>query len=79
MTSPITALDLRDLLVAALAKEAGGNQRRWRIAVGDVRVYSIDTHPHCNWSIAPSGTDGEVDRIERQVDRFRERYPIVTR
>jgi len=73
----MTASELRDQLVTVLTREHLGDRRRWRIAVGEVRVYSTDTHPHCNWSVTPSGRAEDIDRIENLVDLFRERYPIV--
>jgi len=73
----MTVTQLQDLLVATLARTAGGNQRRWRMAVGPVRLYPIETHPHCNWSIAPSGNSREVAQIERLLDTIRISHPIV--
>ena len=55
----MTAGELQDLLVNALVRKAGGSKRDWRAAMGKVRVYSPETHPHCNWSVAPSGSNGE--------------------
>lgn len=76
MAAAMTALDLQDLLVTMLAREAG-DRRRWRIVIGRVRVHSLSTHPHCNWSIAPSGTAAEIDSVERLLDTVRLRHPIV--
>lgn len=74
----MTAQDLADLLMAKLVREHGGGRRRWRIAIGDVRVYSLLTHPHCNWAVAPSGNVRENAAIERCVDDLREQHPVVT-
>ncbi|SNS33939.1 hypothetical protein SAMN06295912_104203 [Sphingomonas laterariae] len=74
----MTAGELQDRFIATLAREAGGGHRRWRIAVGPVRLYSIDTHPHCNWAVTPSGSAGEIERVERVADVLRQRHPIVT-
>ena len=73
------ASDLRDLFVSTLAREAGGDRRRWRIAVGEIRLYSLATHPHCNWAVSPSGSIGEMAAVERLADLLRARHPIVTR
>ncbi|WP_221793360.1 hypothetical protein [Aquisediminimonas sediminicola] len=73
----MTASNLRDLLVNMLTRDVGGDRRRWRIAVGDVRVYSRATHPHCNWAVAPSGSNREIAEVERLVDDLRARHPIV--
>ena len=76
MAAAMTARDLQELLVTMLTRE-GGNRRRWRIVVGDVRVYSLSTHPRCNWSITPDGNAGEVARVERLLDTLRLSHPIV--
>jgi hypothetical protein len=73
-----TVSQLQDLLVSRLTRESGGNRRRWRSAVGPVRVYALATHPHCNWSISPSGTATEIARVETLLDSIRISHPIVT-
>ena len=73
----MTAADLHEIFVTALLREAGGNRRHWRLALGQVKVYSVETHPHCNWAVAPSGTLRDLTEIERIADRLRERYPII--
>ena len=73
----MTASDLLDLFVTNLARNSGSNRRRWRVAVGDVRIYSIATHPHCNWSVTPSGSVSEIAAVERLADDLRGRHPIV--
>lgn len=73
----MTAADLRDLFLARLVREAGGTRRRWRIALGEIRVYSPETHPHCNWAVAPSGTLREIDEIERIGDDLRQRHARI--
>jgi len=73
----LTASELRDRLVTVLTRDHLGDRRRWRMAVGKVRVYSTDTHAHCNWSVTPSGSAEDIDRIETLVDRFREEFPII--
>ena len=74
----MTASDLHDLLTRTLVKTAGGTQRRWRIVLGPVRLYDAATHPHCNWSLDPSGSTGEVAAVERLLDRVRLDHAIVT-
>ncbi len=73
----VTPLDLRDLLVRRLTAATGGPAQRWRKAIGAVRVYPLATHPHCNWSVAPSGSPHEVDAIERLLDVVRGEHPHV--
>jgi hypothetical protein len=74
----VTAAELRDLFVATLLREEGGVRRDWRLVVGSVRVYDRATHPHCNWSLAPTGAAAQVEAVERLADRLREAHPIVT-
>jgi hypothetical protein len=73
----MTGSDLQALLLAAIVRENGGERRRWRIVLGEVRVYSLTTHPHCNWTVTPSGTFAEVDVVETLIDRIRAEHPIV--
>lgn len=74
----MTAADLIDRFLAQLAREAGGDRRRWRLALGAVRLHDVATHPHCNWSLAPTGAADEVAEVERVADELRLRHPIVT-
>ncbi len=68
---------LLDLFLSTLVRQAGGNRRRWRLVVGDVRLYDPATHPHCNWSITPTGSASENDTVERIADDLRLKHPIV--
>jgi hypothetical protein len=78
MGAPMNASELQDLLVAALVRKVGGTQRRWRMAIGPVRLHDRATHSHCNWSVAPSGSHREISEIERLLDDVRLRHPFVT-
>jgi len=69
---------LHDLFLSTLVKQAGGNRRRWRLVIGEIRLYDPKTHPHCNWEVTPTGSAGENDTIERIADDLRLRYPRVT-
>jgi hypothetical protein len=69
---------LQDLIVSKLALEHGGTKRRWRIAVGPIKLHSSATHAHCNWSVAPSGTPRENSQIERLMDDLRLAHPVVS-
>lgn len=68
--------ELQDLIAATLARRIGGSQRRWRMALGPVRVHDAADFP-CNWSFAPSGTARENAEIERLLDDLRLQYPTV--
>lgn len=69
--------DLRDLFLTLLTRRHGGSRRRWRMVVGEVKLYSRATHPHCNWSISPSGTAGENAAVEAVSDELRAAHPLV--
>ena len=74
----MTSAGLIDLFVKTLLRDLGGDRRRWRTVLGTVRVYGTDTHPHCNWSVTPSGGAGENAAVERIADRLRGEHPIVS-
>lgn len=74
----MTASQLQDLILRALIKEVGGNQRRWRIALGQVRVLDATKHSHCNWAVTPMGSSPENHAIETLLDRIRAEHPIVS-
>jgi hypothetical protein len=71
------ASELQDLLLSTLVRTAGGTRRQWRIALGPVRVLDRATHPHCNWSVSPSGSVAEIAVIERLLDDVRLSHPFV--
>jgi hypothetical protein len=73
----MTDADLIDRFLARLAREAGGNRRRWRLVLGAVRLHDAATHPHCNWSITPGGSADEIAEVERVADELRLMHPIV--
>lgn len=74
----MTASELQGLLLSTLVRQAGGSQRGWRLAIGPIRLHDPATHPHCNWSVTPSGSPSQNERIEVLLDGIRLRYPIVT-
>ena len=73
----MTASELRELLVAGLARSAGGGRQRWRQAVAEVRLYPLSTHPHCNWEVRAAGSMAEIALVERAADRLRADHPHV--
>ena len=75
----MTASELQEMLVATLVRKAGGTRRQWRMAIGPVRLHALATHPHCNWSVAPSGGSREIAEIERLLDDVRLSHPFVAR
>jgi hypothetical protein len=75
----MTADTLRELLETLLIRKLGGGRLHWRRAIGPIRIYSRDTHPHCNWRVDPSGTIRDVEAIERIVDHVSAEHPFVDR
>lgn len=73
----MTGSDVRDLIVTMLVRKRGGGRMRWRTVVGEIRVYPLATHPHCNWRADPSGTVQEVEAVERAIDLVSQDHPIV--
>jgi hypothetical protein len=74
----MTAYDVRELLVRLVMRKHGGPLMRWRTVVGEIRVYPLSTHPHCNWRADPSGSVREVEAAERIIDQVSAQHPIVS-
>lgn len=73
----MTTADLLEILVTALVRAHGGTRRRWRNAIGAVRLYDARTHPHCNWSVTPQGSAADIAAIETLLDRVRIDHPLI--
>jgi len=73
----MTSSELVNLILARLVRAEGGSRQRWRRALGEVRVYSLLTHPHCNWDLRSSGTATELHAIEHVLDWARATHPHV--
>lgn len=73
----MTAADLRDLFLTHLTRRHGSSRRRWRMVVGEVKLYSRATYPHCNWAVSPSGTASENAAVEAVSDELRAAHPII--
>jgi len=73
----MTPDDLIDRFLTVLMREIGGSRAHWRRVLGPVKCYSVETHAHCNWSITPTGSPGEIAGVERIADRLRLEHPIV--
>ncbi|HVF94431.1 MAG TPA: hypothetical protein VM900_08970 [Sphingomonas sp.] len=71
------ASDLEDLIVRTLVRQSGVSRRTWQLALGAVRVHDPASYPHCNWSVAPTGSSREIEQIESLLDRLRLEHPIV--
>lgn len=76
--APMTADKLIDLLVARLLRDHGKSKHHWRKVIGPLRLYSRDTHPHCNWNATPTGSFQDVALIETLLDDLRMAHPLLT-
>jgi len=74
----MTTDKLVDMIIARLVRDHGCSKHHWRRLVGPIRLYSRTTHPHCNWSAAPTGTFQEIAAIEALLDDWRMRYPLLS-
>ncbi len=74
----MTSDKIIDLLVARLVRDHGRSKHHWRKVLGSVRLYSRDTHPHCNWTITPTGTGREISVIEGLMDDLRMKHPLLS-
>ncbi len=72
------AIKLQSLILAQLVRSVGGTRQHWRRAMGELRVHSIKTHPHCNWDIYASGSPADVRAVNNVVDRIRTDHPHIT-
>jgi hypothetical protein len=73
----MTQCQLIDLLIARLIRDHGGSRQLWRRLVGPVRLYSEQTHSHCNWALSPSGNPAQIRAIEQLLDDIRLTHPII--
>jgi hypothetical protein len=62
-----------------LTGAAGGTPARWREIVGEVTVLSLATHPACNWTVVPGGTDEEAGAVYKAMELVREEHPHARR
>jgi len=74
----MTADKLIDLLVARLLRDHGKSKHHWRKAIGPLRLYGRDTHPHCNWNATPTGNFQDIALIESLLDDLRMTHPLLT-
>jgi len=73
----MTADQMIDLMVARLVRERGGARHRWRQRIGAMRLYPRETHAHCNWSVSPTGSVGEIEAVEALTDELRLKHPVL--
>lgn len=75
----VSANDIIDMLVARLVHDHGRSKHHWRKAIGAVRLYSRETHPHCNWTATPTGSVGDIALIEGMLDDMRMAHPLIVK
>ncbi len=73
----MTVVELQQLLVTTLVRARGDSRTKWRRAIGEIKLYSRDTHPHCNWEVRAAGTMREIAAVEVAVDTIRADHPWV--
>ncbi|MEG3089484.1 hypothetical protein [Sphingomonas sp. PB4P5] len=73
-----TFADLRDTLVQFLVGAAGGDDDRWREAVGEVEKLSFAFNIKSNWAIHPAGTPSEMATIAKAAEVVRTAHPYVS-
>ena len=69
--------ELADLLLTVIAGAAGGDERRWRKAIGPVTKLPIATNVRSNWRVSPEGSTAEIGVIRRAVEIVRAAHPYV--
>jgi hypothetical protein len=73
-----TSVELRDLIAHLLAGVAGGSEAKWRKLIGEVEALPIVFHPRSNWRVAPTGSAGEREAIDKAVVVVRDAHPYVS-
>jgi hypothetical protein len=48
---------------------------RWRQVIGRVEVLSLASHPRCNWTAVPKGSDAEIAAISKAINLVRYEHP----
>jgi hypothetical protein len=69
--------ELRETLVQILVGAVGGEEARWREAVGEVEKLSLAFNIKSNWAIHPTGTAGELAAIDKAAEVVRAAHPCV--
>ncbi|MCI4591985.1 hypothetical protein MOK15_18015 [Sphingobium sp. BYY-5] len=68
---------MTDLIVARLLRDHGKSKHHWRKVIGPIRLYSRETHPHCNWTATPTGSLRDIALIESLLDDLRFLHPLL--
>jgi hypothetical protein len=71
----MTASELTAMILARLIRTEGGSRQAWRRRLGEMRIYSPATHPHCNWDFADSIPSRPVEAV---LDWARTTHPRIT-
>lgn len=70
----MTASELTAMILARLIRIEGGSRQAWRRRLGEIRVYSAATHPHCNWDFVDSASSRSIEVV---LDWARAAYPRI--
>jgi hypothetical protein len=77
MASVHTPDELGDLLVEVIVGAVGGDDAKWRKALGEVEKLPISFHAQSNWAVHPTGTKTQKEVIATAVNLVREQHRYV--
>jgi hypothetical protein len=72
-----TPEELRDLLLELIVGAAGGDEAKWRKALGEVEKLPIAFNAQSNWAVHPTGTKAQKAVIVKAIDLVREQHRYV--
>ena len=72
-----TPEELRDLLLEVIVGAAGGDEAKWRKALGDVEKLPIAFNAQSNWVVRPTGTKAERVMVEKAAELVRVQHRYV--
>jgi hypothetical protein len=72
-----TPEELRDILIEVIVGAAGGDEAKWRKALGEVEKLPIAFNAQSNWAVHPTGTKAQKEVIAKAVDLVREQHRYV--
>ena len=72
-----TPEELRDLLLEVIVGAAGGDEAKWRNALGEVEKLPIAFNTQSNWMVRPTGTKAERVMVEKAAELVRVQHRYV--
>jgi hypothetical protein len=79
MSAVHTPDELRELLLELIVGAAGGDEAKWRKALGEVEKLLIAFNAQWNWAVHPTGTKAQKEVIANAVDLVREQHRYVAK